>query len=307
MSELRYRAFGETRFAWGTTPTDYRFTGQREESLSGLYDYGARWYDPAVGRFIQADTLVPEVVSSQAWDRYAYALNSPLRYADPTGHRVTECGWQGEECGRGSKLETVEEYPPPPPEPEPEPREKETLTDRALKGDVLAMLQLFLPTHFGGRLQGELAYYIFSVSVGGNIVLNRVDGRLAANLGWSAEGGPGILGGGALTLGPLFGFDSSSVEDVVSGYSASISASAAARFAGTVSLSVPFEREAISEFPFHVDPEYGQVPSTVYVGGGAGGVYAGAGVGGGGSFKNGSGWFQVELTPLRPWNWSMWQ
>lgn len=39
--------------------TSYRFTGQRREADLGLYDYGARFYDPALGRFIQADTIVP--------------------------------------------------------------------------------------------------------------------------------------------------------------------------------------------------------------------------------------------------------
>ncbi len=46
--ELRYRPFGVTRFASGTTPTTYRFTGQREEAALGLYFYNARWYDPAL-------------------------------------------------------------------------------------------------------------------------------------------------------------------------------------------------------------------------------------------------------------------
>jgi len=85
VSDLRYRAFGETRFAWGTTPTDYRYTGQREESLSGLYDYGARWYDPAVGRFIQADTIIPGRSYPPAWDRYAYAFNKPTGTPIPAG------------------------------------------------------------------------------------------------------------------------------------------------------------------------------------------------------------------------------
>jgi len=39
--------------------TDRRFTGQREETAIGLYDYKARYYDPVIGRFIQADTIVP--------------------------------------------------------------------------------------------------------------------------------------------------------------------------------------------------------------------------------------------------------
>jgi len=90
VSELRYRAFGETRFAWGSTPTDYRYTGQREESLSGLYDYGARWYDPVVGRFIQADPIIAMSVIPQMLDRYAYVLNNPIRYADPSGHKACD-------------------------------------------------------------------------------------------------------------------------------------------------------------------------------------------------------------------------
>ena len=48
--------------------------------------YGARWYDSALGRFIQADTDVPESQGVQAFDRYAYVNNSPISYTDPSGH-----------------------------------------------------------------------------------------------------------------------------------------------------------------------------------------------------------------------------
>ena len=74
-------------------PTDRRFTGQRREAGLGLYDYGARYYDPTLGRFIQADTLVPEPANPQSLNRYSYVLNSPLRYTDPTGHAE----WPGED------------------------------------------------------------------------------------------------------------------------------------------------------------------------------------------------------------------
>ena len=86
VAEVRHRPWGQNRFVFGTTPTTYRFTGQREESSIGLYYYGARWYDPALGRFIQPDTIVPNPGDAQAFDRYAYVLNNPLRYSDPTGH-----------------------------------------------------------------------------------------------------------------------------------------------------------------------------------------------------------------------------
>jgi len=62
VSELRYRAFGETRYSGGSgTPTDRRFTGQQQEAALGLYFYNARYYDVSLGRFMQAATIVPEL------------------------------------------------------------------------------------------------------------------------------------------------------------------------------------------------------------------------------------------------------
>jgi hypothetical protein len=48
--------------------------------------FNARWLDPAIGRFAQADSIIPESQGVQAWDRYAFVNNNPLRYTDPTGH-----------------------------------------------------------------------------------------------------------------------------------------------------------------------------------------------------------------------------
>ncbi|RLC83571.1 MAG: hypothetical protein DRI79_13780 [Chloroflexi bacterium] len=54
-----YYPYGGVRWSSGTFPTEYGFTGQRWQQSLGLYDYQARYYDPAVGRFISADTVVP--------------------------------------------------------------------------------------------------------------------------------------------------------------------------------------------------------------------------------------------------------
>jgi RHS repeat-associated protein len=67
-------------------PTDRLFTGQRFDGTIGLYDYGARFYDPALGRFISADPIVPKPGNPQALNRYSYVYNNPLRYTDPSGH-----------------------------------------------------------------------------------------------------------------------------------------------------------------------------------------------------------------------------
>ncbi len=62
-SEKRYTPWGETRHQGGTPPTDYGYTGQREEAGIGLYYYNARWYDAKLGRFLQGDALVPSYSS----------------------------------------------------------------------------------------------------------------------------------------------------------------------------------------------------------------------------------------------------
>jgi len=39
-----------------------------------------------VGRFVSADSIVPQVENPQAWNRYSYTVNNPLKYTDPSGH-----------------------------------------------------------------------------------------------------------------------------------------------------------------------------------------------------------------------------
>jgi RHS repeat-associated protein len=113
--------YGECRNSQGNLPTDRQFTGQRLDD-TGLYYYGARYYDAEIGRFISADTFVPwstgvDVISNsltvniipqglgslnafqgnypdttlqapvnpQTLNRYSYVLNNPLTYNDPYG------------------------------------------------------------------------------------------------------------------------------------------------------------------------------------------------------------------------------
>jgi len=76
-----------------------RFTGQRHEDTLGLYHMGARFYDPALGCWLSADTLVPDPSNPQSFNRFSYVLGNPLKYTDPTGHMEEgECGLDGEQC-----------------------------------------------------------------------------------------------------------------------------------------------------------------------------------------------------------------
>ena len=86
---MRYKAWAEDRLSTGTTPTSFRYTGQRREDYIKLYWIGSRWYDDQLGRWIQPDWIVPEAAQGvQAWDRYAYSNNSPVVYSDPSGHCI---------------------------------------------------------------------------------------------------------------------------------------------------------------------------------------------------------------------------
>jgi RHS repeat-associated protein len=66
-------------------PTDRRYTGQREESGLGLYDYNARYYDPYINRWIQPDVIVPDAGDPQSLNRFSYVRNNPLKYIDTDG------------------------------------------------------------------------------------------------------------------------------------------------------------------------------------------------------------------------------
>jgi RHS repeat-associated protein len=85
LGELRYSAWGVTRYEDGAILTSYRFTGQPWEQRLGLYQMGARWYDPYLNRWLSPDSIVPDPANPQSLNRFAYVYNNPLKYIDPGG------------------------------------------------------------------------------------------------------------------------------------------------------------------------------------------------------------------------------
>jgi RHS repeat-associated protein len=77
------------------TITDRDFTGQHENMELGLLYYNARFYAPTLGRFISADTIIPNPANPQSYNRYSYVRNSPLNRIDPTGH-LDDCSILGD-------------------------------------------------------------------------------------------------------------------------------------------------------------------------------------------------------------------
>ena len=84
--KMTYFPYGATRTTYQTIETEIKFTGQRLDGGVDLYYYGARYYDANIGRFISADTIIPDFTNPQSLNRYSYVFNNPLRYTDPTGH-----------------------------------------------------------------------------------------------------------------------------------------------------------------------------------------------------------------------------
>ena len=86
---MAYAPYGTERsFLCGTDneSVTYTFTDQEWDRETGLYNYDARLYDPVIGRFLTADSVIPSWYAPQALNRYVYTLNNPLKYADPDGH-----------------------------------------------------------------------------------------------------------------------------------------------------------------------------------------------------------------------------
>ena len=168
---------------------------------------------------------------------------------------------------------------------------------RKTQGDLSPRIDLLIPSHIGGRLQLEISLNIaigLSGSVGVNAIYNRHSDELGGNVDWALEPGVGLGAGVSATGGLLVGWGSSTVDDVIKGFSGIISGTAAAEAAITVAIIAP-----VNDKGLHLDPITGQVPATIYIGGGAGGGYAG--IGGG---INGPTGIYVYLTPFLPWRWN---
>ncbi len=88
--ELRYAAWGETRYEYQTTPTKRRYTGQAEEPNIGLCLMGARWYDSSAARWVSPDVLVPSPSEPQTLNHYSYVSNCPMQHIDPSGSAQEE-------------------------------------------------------------------------------------------------------------------------------------------------------------------------------------------------------------------------
>lgn len=94
VQRLSYDAWGKQRNANGTAAicgsitnaTTRGFTNQEQMPTACLVNLNSRLYDPTIGKFMAADSIIPDAFDGQSFNRYAYVTNNPLSFSDPTGH-----------------------------------------------------------------------------------------------------------------------------------------------------------------------------------------------------------------------------
>jgi RHS repeat-associated protein len=102
----------------------YKYNSFEEQKETGWYDYQARYYDPALGRFLQVD---PAADLMRRHSPYNYAFDNPIRYIDPDGMMPSE----GDQCPDGDCDDS-----------DPSPAQVALDKLNELKGDIVAQLNL---------------------------------------------------------------------------------------------------------------------------------------------------------------------
>ncbi|MBI5676156.1 MAG: hypothetical protein HZC48_10090 [Nitrospirae bacterium] len=83
VERTKYYPFGEIRLGGNER---FTFTGKEKDQVTDQYYFEARYYNPELKHFTQADNIEPDYYDPQDLNRYAYVSNNPIKLIDPSGH-----------------------------------------------------------------------------------------------------------------------------------------------------------------------------------------------------------------------------
>ncbi|EJL07473.1 SpvB/TcaC N-terminal domain-containing protein [Pseudomonas chlororaphis] len=100
-----YFPYGGTSFIAGDNATDvqlkrYRYAGKERDEVTGLYYYGARYYQPSIGRWLSADPSGPD----DGLNLYCYVGDNPINFSDPNGMMRILIAGEGKDFSYSSAL-----------------------------------------------------------------------------------------------------------------------------------------------------------------------------------------------------------
>ena len=93
--EYKYDSWGKLISTTGSLASTvgiknpYRYRGYRYDTETGLYYLQSRYYDPQIGRFINADDIISDAGKTNGYCLFVYCLNNPITYVDDAGHSST--------------------------------------------------------------------------------------------------------------------------------------------------------------------------------------------------------------------------
>ena len=88
ISYEEYTSYGSTSYqavrSHTEKPKRYRYTGKERDEESGFYYFGARYYSPWVGKWVNCDPIGTE----GGINLYEFANDNPVRFIDKIGHQA---------------------------------------------------------------------------------------------------------------------------------------------------------------------------------------------------------------------------
>jgi RHS repeat-associated protein len=83
-----YKPYGERIDPKAPAELQPWYSGKPHVQAAGISYFGARWYDPQLGRFMGVDPKGFDEGNIHSFNRFAYANNNPYKYVDPDGREA---------------------------------------------------------------------------------------------------------------------------------------------------------------------------------------------------------------------------